>query len=60
MISNWLATKLVRAKTAQEILAMLLHLAIGATFQLLGIASAIMYYIVDRLLKKFEFSRKIP
>ena len=59
MLSDWLATKVVRARTAQEVLALLLHLAIGASFQLLGVASAMIFYIVDRLLKRFEFGWKV-
>ncbi|MFE8696065.1 hypothetical protein ACFYKT_06835 [Cytobacillus sp. FJAT-53684] len=56
LISDWISNKIVKKAYAREITSFLLHCISGAILLVLGLFSAILFFIVDRLLEKVKIS----
>lgn len=54
--SDWLSKDIFKKPRSREIASFILHFCCGAVFQVFGIVSATVFYIVDRLLKKVKIS----
>lgn len=52
--SDWFSKKVANKAIHREIISLLLHCACGAVLQVLGFISAILFFIVDRLLEKIK------
>lgn len=53
-ISDWLSKKLFRSTRSREIAALVLHCLFGLVFRELSLVTAILFFIIDRLLKKVQ------
>lgn len=51
-LSDWISRKVAKGGTAPEIISFLLHCCFGAVFQVFGLVSAILFFIIDRLLRR--------
>ena len=52
--SDWLSRKIVKGTYTREIISFLLHCGCGAILQVFGLSSAILFFIIDRLLEKVK------
>ena len=52
--SDWLSRKIVKGTYTREIISFLLHFGCGAILQVFGLSSAILFFIIDRLLEKVK------
>lgn len=52
--SDWLSRKIANGDYTREITSFLLHCGCGAILQVLGLSSAILFFIIDRLLEKVK------
>jgi len=53
-ISDWLSKKLFTSTRSREIAALVLHCLFGLVFRELSLVTAILFFIIDRLLKKVQ------
>lgn len=53
-LSDWLCKKFSEKESIQQITTFLLHCGFGVLFQFLGLCSAILFYLIDRALKKYN------
>ena len=52
--SDWLSRKISNGAYTSEIISFLLHCACGAVLQVFGLGSAILFFIIDRLLARVK------
>lgn len=53
-ISEWAGNKYFKKTSTREMMVFILHCAFGSILNVLGLVSAILFYIVDRLLQKVK------
>lgn len=54
LLSDWISKKVFSSPYSQEISSFLLHCLFGSVFTVLSLASAISFFIIDRLLLKIK------
>ena len=52
--SDWISRKISKRTYTREIISFFLHCCCGAVLQVLGLSSAILFFIIDRLLGKVK------
>lgn len=52
--SDWISRKVAKKAYTYEIISLLLHCACGAVLQIFGLGSAILFFIIDRLLNRVK------
>ena len=52
--SDWISRKIVNGTYTREITSFLIHCGCGAILQVFGLSSAILFFIIDRLLEKVK------
>lgn len=52
--SDWLSRKIARGVYTREIISFLLHCGCGAVLQVFGLGSAILFFLIDRLLDRVK------
>lgn len=53
-LSDWLSRKFFKRAYTREIASFLLHCCCGSVLLVLGLSSAILFFIIDRLLEKVK------
>lgn len=54
IFSDWLSRKLAKKANTRELVSFLFHCLFGSIFHILSLISAILFFIVDRLLRKVK------
>ncbi|MCC3359610.1 hypothetical protein [Bacillus sp. REN16] len=52
--SDWISRKMTKGTYTYEIISFILHCGCGAVLQLFGLSSAILFFIIDRLLSRVK------
>ena len=56
LISDWLTNKIFTSTYAREIASFILHCLFGSVFKVLSLVPAILFFVIDRLLRKFKIN----
>lgn len=54
LFSDWLSRKIAKRYYARELTSLVLHCCCGAVLQVFGLASAVLFFIIDRLLRRVK------
>lgn len=52
--SDWISGKMAKRTYAREMISFLFHCGCGAALQVFGLSSAVLFFMIDRLLKKVK------
>lgn len=55
-VIDWFTSKVFKNRTVTEVISFLLHCIAGLVLLLMGLISAICFYLVDRFIRRFQIS----